>query len=975
MSTFKYTVKEINLEGLDTSKQFKDSDKKLIESFDLTTAFDTSKHSLNLFVYSVDNVLLQNVLDYPNYSALINAAGAGKDGILNITLDPARDAKELGYENGDIRLLYKFTDDLFSEDKRTKQFFIESISPDRTEIRALSNQLTDEEISEYTAALSNRLNDGSFFSEFNLNFEKLVSSIGVNVTTENTDQGLALVIKLYQPLDSSVAIKDLFNVVELVSDSKFFEITSEFLEDKINLGYLKGPNFNVEVVEDSFNPTEYFSYNELLSFPVTSSYYELRSLFNEKSAQIAINHEDYNDFIHFSSAEERLRNFKYKLDLINSYQSSLYSVKTTGYTKTGVTGSISYYENLIEGIVNNFDHYDRYLYYESGSSAWPKTNSTRPYINQASTTSESITYFTNQLVSASNYDNTNVDILTNTIPTFIREDSQNAPYTLFVHMIAQHFDNLWIYFKAVSDKYDADNRLNFGVSKDIVKSAVESLGVKLYSSNQSLDNLFSLLTGESYASGSETINEIVTAVSGSGSDHLQPMPKDNYLKEIYKRIYHNLPLILKSKGTERGIRAIINSFGIPNSILPVKIYGGKNKNDIKFTNQNFVTSSLAKVRLDNTGSLVSGSTLSRYASTTSRKIKYSDDLHTVEVGFSLSKLLDNYIESRLSGSFNIDDFIGDPRDATNDSYHELNKLRNYILGLDDDLGSNIWNVIQSNWEDYDAFWDRDDIFRTPSAFIRLVKFFDNSVFRVIKDLIPARSTINTGVVVKPDILTRNKAKQVSLTLENKIYTGSINVSTITGSHGESFGSKDRYNTNYSASILTSVGYAPKNESFQTPKFTGEFSGSLVMVSDGELNTANTFKKAAQPIIDFNLTVFNLSLPIPPSCDLFLRATYVGDLINFYGETGRGTVRAIYPETVAATSGSINLIVDYTLYEYAAAVAEGAAYGGGGYTGVFDGWYTQAQGSGSLITTGSTITVTNELQLASGSEYYANFLDE
>ena len=40
-----------------------------------------------------------------------------------------------------------------------------------------------------------------------------------------------------------------------------------------------------------------------------------------------------------------------------------------------------------------------------------------------------------------------------------------------------------------------------------------------------------------------------------------------------------------------------------------------------------------------------------------------------------------------------------------------------------------------------------------------------------------------------------------------------------------------------------------------------------MVSDGELNTANTFKKSAQPIIDFNLTVFNLSLPIPPSCDL------------------------------------------------------------------------------------------------------------
>ena len=74
MSTFKYTVKEIKLDGLDTSKQLKDSDKILIESFDINTSFDTAKHSLNLFVYSVDNVLLQNVYDYPNYAAFISAA-------------------------------------------------------------------------------------------------------------------------------------------------------------------------------------------------------------------------------------------------------------------------------------------------------------------------------------------------------------------------------------------------------------------------------------------------------------------------------------------------------------------------------------------------------------------------------------------------------------------------------------------------------------------------------------------------------------------------------------------------------------------------------------------------------------------------------------------------------------------------------------------------------------------------------------
>lgn len=974
MSTFKYTVNEIPLDALGTSKKLEAKDEKLIQSFDVNTTFDTSKHKLDLFVYSADNTFLQSVYDYPDYSALLNSAGAGKDGILNLTLDPIADARKLGFENGDIRLLYKFTDDLFSEDKRVKQFFIHSLSPDRTEIRALSNQLTDQEILEYANKLADRLNNGSYFSEFNLNFEKLVTSIGINVTTERIDEGLSLVIKLYRPLDNTIELKDIFSVVELVSDSKYYEVKSEYLEDQLKLNYIKGPNFGVEIVEDNFNPTEFFNYNELFSYPVTSSYYELRALFNEKSANIAIDHTNYESFIHFSSAEERLRNFKYKLDLINSYQGSLKSVKDTGYTKTGATGSIEYYENLINGIVQNFDHYDRYLYFESSSTAWPKTNSQRPYINQASTTSESITWFTNQLVTASNHDDSNVDILSNTIPTFIKEDVQNDPYVMFVHMIAHHFDNLWVYFKAVADKYDADNRLNFGISKDIVKEAVESLGVKLYNSNQSLDNLFALLTGESYASGSEVITEIVSATSGSGSDYLQPMPKDDYLKEVYKRVYHNLPLILKSKGTERGIRALINSFGIPSNVLPVKIYGGKDRNTDKFTNQNFVTSSLGKVRLDNTGSLISGSTLSRYSSVRTRDGKYSDDLHAVEVGFNITELLDNFLESRLSSSFHIDDYIGDPRDESNTEYYDLKKLRSDIYDSDPDLESAIWNFINQNWDQYDGLWDRDDVFRTPTSFIRLVKFFDNSVFRVIKDLVPARSTINTGVVVKSDILTRNKAKQVSVSLENKIYTGSISVGTITGSHGESFGSTLEYNTNYSASILSPKGYINRNESYQTPKFTGEFSGSLVIAADGELNKANTFKKGAQPIIDFNLTVFNLSLPIPPSCDLFLKATYVGDILNFYGEEGRGTVRAIYPETVSATSGSINLIVDYTLFEYASAVAEGAAYGGGGYVGIFDGWYTEAQGSGSLITTGSTITVTYDLQLASGSEYYANFLD-
>jgi hypothetical protein len=515
------------------------------------------------------------------------------------------------------------------------------------------------------------------------------------------------------------------------------------------------------------------------------------------------------------------------------------------------------------------------------------------------------------------------------------------------------------------------------VSKDLVKSSIESLGLKLYDSNQTLDNLFSLFTGESYNSGSEVLTELVTAVSGSQNEHLQPVPKDNYLKEVYKRIYHNLPVILKGKGTERGLRALINSFGIPSDILPIKIYGGEDRNSAKFTGENYVTSSLSKIRLENTGSYITGSTLSRYSSTLRRDSKYTDDLHLLEVGFDVNQPLNSYLKDQLPSDFNIDDYIGDPRDDGNSSYGELLKLRETLLGRNES-GAAVWNTITETWDQYQDFWNADLVQRTPGAFIRLVKFFDNSVFRAIKDLVPARSTISTGVIVKPDILQRSKAKQVQVSFENKIYTGSIQTNTITGSHGNSFGYKDGYNTNYSQSIVTNLGRVERPVTGQTPKYTGEFSGSLVVAADRDLNSDNPFKKSVQPIIDFNITVFNLSLAIPPSCDLFMTATYVGDILNFYGEgTGAnntGRVRQIYPDTTDSVSGSLTVVNDFTQFEFVTVVAEGVTYGGGSYAGIFEGWYTEAQGSGSLVSTGSTLSVTYDLQVISGSEYYANFID-
>ena len=46
-------------------------------------------------------------------------------------------------------------------------------------------------------------------------------------------------------------------------------------------------------------------------------------------------------------------------------------------------------------------------------------------------------------------------------------------------MMGQHFDNLWLYTKDIGERYDRDNRISYGVSKDLVADVLKSLGTKI----------------------------------------------------------------------------------------------------------------------------------------------------------------------------------------------------------------------------------------------------------------------------------------------------------------------------------------------------------------------------------------------------------------------------------------------------------------------------------------------------------------
>mgnify|MGYP000008789343 CR=1 FL=1 len=814
MPQFKYNIQTLSVEDIRRGTGISAQDKSLLTEYQVNAPFEPFQNSIELHIYSLDGSLIQS--EY-KYNSKVNFGPVDQNSKTpRIDLNPKEDAVSRGYEYGDVRLVYHFIDDAFTSDQTTADFYIEEISTDRTEVRLLTTRFDNQTIQDRITSLKSKIESTPNFTDLRLNFGDDRLLLVTNVATQDYNGNTSIVVKLYESLPTDIVLKQQTYLQELVADSIGFQVDAEVIPDEIVIPYIKGPNFGAALDNQSTAPSEYLSYDELYSDVANNTNIQYQTLLKEKGVELSVDYSDYANFINFSSAVERLENFKYKLDLINSYQNSLDSANNSNNPNSG---SKDYFQSLLNGVISGFDHYDRFLYFESSSYSWPKQNSEVPYLN--ATGSATGSWYTLQYESASLYDNSNPHRLLNTIPGFISDDTRNQPYITFVEMISQHFDNIWLYSKAVTDKYDADNRVNHGISKDLVEEALRNFGVKLYNSNKNTEDLFKMFTSGFYQTGSEDINTFISA-----SDI--PTSEDNYRKEIYKRLYHNLPLLTKAKGTERGLRALINSFGIPtlyssgsHSGLKIRTSGGGYLGDNVYLGPSRLTvSSLEDMTIYDSTTKLTGSTLSQYTSIIERDSYQAPDTHTVHIGFSPTDSVDAFIETALTASgFNIDDIIGDPSLEFTDRYTELFTSASQIL---------------TNNERYDL-----------QDFTRLLKFYDNVFFKTVKDFVPARSNVTTGVIIKPHILERSKAKQVQASTQQNygnsttvglfedsiLLTSSIDVETYEGSHGESY--PQDYSTAYTASIITPDGTVNKIIDSEEAKFNGELSGSILEVLNAD----------------------------------------------------------------------------------------------------------------------------------------------
>ena len=435
----------------------------------------------------------------------------------------------------------------------------------------------------------------------------LITNFKVDQTTY-PEYPYSVVYKLYEPLPDLIQEKDFITIVrEMIPPVVETCTLLPFVEEWISETVLRPPERNMLNSPIGSGTVKNKNYGTLgTSDTNLKKKLEDEILSGSLSANINVDFSLFEKFIHFSSAEQRVRNFKYKLDQVEQYTDRSASLAGAGSGSVGVvpivadpgagsyllvsgsstfspsftpiSGSLAqvqHWETKRRETINSFDKFEKYMFDQSSSyssesigtthdNAWPKRSGNGKYLDPyvLARTSQSIatTWYSNQIVSASAYDKANKNRLKSHLPMFVQDDSQNDVFLKFIDMIGHHFDDIWVFIGSMTDIHDKRDKLTEGIAKDLLKPVAASLGWEV-SDGKDLISLPRYMFGVE-----QTGSEKPWEYSGT--------PERDISREIWSRIVNNMPYFLKTKGTARAIKGLISCYGIPSSILRVIEYGG-----------------------------------------------------------------------------------------------------------------------------------------------------------------------------------------------------------------------------------------------------------------------------------------------------------------------------------------------------------------------------------------------------------------
>lgn len=272
------------------------------------------------------------------------------------------------------------------------------------------------------------------------------------------------------------------------------------------------------------------------------------------ASELNIDFTDYNNFVFYGSAYKRINTFSEKLQKIETLNNEI----TASVLVNNAGAAIKSLEK--ENIIRNFDPYERFLYYATQSIAYSAsafyTNSGTEYHATGSwpkyadgtiyPVSSASVWLTTQGLIAQRYDDNNSNYLIKQLPDHITEDEESRDFLTLVSMVGHVMDNIKVYIDQFPYIYSVNPDPFKNLTMDQVYEVAQSFGLNL-------PNVYSLVNLQSF-------NASIIGESGSRAS----------VAETWKRFLHNAVYLSKTKGSRTSINALLNTYGIGQSLVQVK---------------------------------------------------------------------------------------------------------------------------------------------------------------------------------------------------------------------------------------------------------------------------------------------------------------------------------------------------------------------------------------------------------------------
>ena len=615
---------------------------------------------VELHVYDLNKKLLSS-----NHRAEGWTLDTDLDGAPQVNLNLNADLREAGYNQGVFNVVYNFHRDVAGAPIGPK-FKVEKISKSRTELRLTATEFFDEGTSDELATtfysrfqkLKNTSAVQAPYNQSVIPNNPLWTNISINfgfnrlyhitawviddIFPLTSDEPETILLKLLTPLPLDIT-KD--QIGWLIAEATQPAINRVQLDSEIEFlgNTMRGANFDLCIDDAPRVQSEFKSYNDVLGNDSDVNSNLINSFSSSLDGiRLNIDYSVLENFVHFSSAETRIHNFIYKLKQIRNFDnqarkyeyseypaSDIYVYEYTGshgskyvqkYQKTWVDKKVQ--------LINNFDDFEKWMYFESGSKARYNTSSgsngggiydwsrsaLQPFpklsgsFKNALWTEDYLQWDSDQLFdwavhsifmpgpnyellnlkntevnswsaetikSSSAFDRQNENLLQKTVPQYLSDTGKahNETYLRFLDLVGQAHDVSWTYTKHFTKLNSRLHNTNYenrtGVSDDVIYHIGKSYGINLIDGDPNQD-LWYYRLGQSSEG---------TVIQNNPTSSIKTLSSKQRTSEVWKRLVNNLPFLLKAKGTAAGVRGIINCYGIPEHILPINEYGSSKRSE------------------------------------------------------------------------------------------------------------------------------------------------------------------------------------------------------------------------------------------------------------------------------------------------------------------------------------------------------------------------------------------------------------